>query len=77
MARMGNDRGAWKLLVGKPEGKRPVGRPKSKVQRKLDFTKYRGDLLRHKQSHKDVQSAKQDSICGTMSRQCHKIDLLK
>ena len=24
-ARMGNERGAWKLLVGKPEGKRPVG----------------------------------------------------
>ena len=24
---MGNERGAWKLLVGKPEGKRPVGRP--------------------------------------------------
>ena len=23
---MGNERGAWKLLVGKPEGKRPVGR---------------------------------------------------
>ena len=27
MTRMGNERGAWKLLVGKPEGKRPVGRP--------------------------------------------------
>ena len=25
---MGNERGAWKLFVGKPEGKRPVGRPK-------------------------------------------------
>ena len=23
---MGNEIGAWKLLVGKPEGKRPVGR---------------------------------------------------
>ena len=26
VTRMENDRGAWKLLVGKPEGKRPVGR---------------------------------------------------
>ena len=23
-----NERGAWKLLVGKPEGKRPIGRPR-------------------------------------------------
>ena len=28
MTRMGNERGAWKLLAGKPEGKRPVGRPR-------------------------------------------------
>ena len=28
VTRMGNERGAWKLLVGKPEGKRPVGRPR-------------------------------------------------
>ena len=28
VARMGNERGAWKLLVGRPEGKRPVGRPR-------------------------------------------------
>ena len=28
VTRMGSERGAWKLLVGKPEGKRPVGRPR-------------------------------------------------
>ena len=28
VTRMGNERGAWKLVVGKPEGKRPVGRPR-------------------------------------------------
>ena len=28
VTRMGNERGAWKLFVGKPEGKRPVGRPR-------------------------------------------------
>jgi hypothetical protein len=28
VARMGEKRNAYKLLVGKPEGKRPVGRPR-------------------------------------------------
>ena len=27
VARMGEDRGAHRVLVGKPEGKRPLGRP--------------------------------------------------
>ena len=28
VARMGEERGAYRVLVGKPEGKRPLGRPK-------------------------------------------------
>jgi hypothetical protein len=28
VARMGEERNAYRLLVGKPEGKRPLGRPK-------------------------------------------------
>jgi hypothetical protein len=28
VARMGEKRNAYRLLVGKPEGKRPLGRPK-------------------------------------------------
>jgi hypothetical protein len=28
VARMGEDRGVYRVLVGKPEGKRPLGRPK-------------------------------------------------
>ena len=28
MARMGERRGAYRVLVGKPEGRRPLGRPK-------------------------------------------------
>ena len=28
MARMGEGRGVHRILVGKPEGKRPLGRPK-------------------------------------------------
>ena len=30
MARMGEGRGVHKVLVGKPEGKRPLGRPRSR-----------------------------------------------
>jgi len=30
VARMGEMRNAYKILVGKPEGKRPLGRPKRK-----------------------------------------------
>ena len=28
MARMGEERGVYRVLVGKPEGRRPLGRPK-------------------------------------------------
>jgi hypothetical protein len=28
VARMGKDRGAYNILVGKPEGKRPLGKPR-------------------------------------------------
>ena len=28
MSRMGEERGACRVLVGKPEGKRPLGRPR-------------------------------------------------
>ena len=28
VARMGVERGAYRVLVGKPEGKRPLGRPR-------------------------------------------------
>ena len=42
---MGNEREAWKLLVGKPEGKCPVGRPRMRWEynfnhdlREADYT---------------------------------------
>ena len=28
MARMGEERGAYRVLVGKPDGKKPLGRPR-------------------------------------------------
>ena len=30
VARMGERRGVYRVLVGKPEGKRPLGRPRSR-----------------------------------------------
>ena len=42
---MGNERGSRKLLVGKPKGKRPVGRPRMRWEnyinhdlREVDYT---------------------------------------
>ena len=32
MARMGEDRGVHRVLVGKPEGKRPLGRPRRRLE---------------------------------------------
>ena len=32
----GNERGAWKLLVEKPEGKRPVGRPRMRWENNIN-----------------------------------------
>ena len=44
---MGNEREAWKLLVGKPEGKRPVGRPRMRwennINHDLSEIDYTGD----------------------------------
>ena len=30
MARMGEERGVYRVLLGKPEGRRPLGRPRSR-----------------------------------------------
>ena len=35
VARMGEDRGAHRVLVGKPEGKRPLGRPRSRWENNI------------------------------------------
>jgi hypothetical protein len=43
VARMGDRRGLCKILVGKPERKRPLGRPRSRIvdNIKMDFQKVR------------------------------------
>ena len=44
MARMGEDRGVQRVLVGKPEGKRPLGRPRRRWEDniKMDLQKVGG-----------------------------------
>jgi hypothetical protein len=39
VARMGGKRNAYRILLGKPEGKRPLGRPRRRwmYNRKMDF----------------------------------------
>ena len=36
MARIGEGRGVHRVLVGKPEGKRPLGRPRRRWEEKLE-----------------------------------------
>ena len=50
VARMGEDRGVQRVLVGKPEGKRPLGRPRRRWEDniKMDLQKVggvRGDWM--------------------------------
>ena len=45
IARMGEDRGVQRVLVGKPEGKRPLGRPRRRWEDniKMDLQEVGGD----------------------------------
>ena len=44
MARMGEERVVYRVLVGKPEGKRPLGRPRRRLEDniKMDFQEVGG-----------------------------------
>ena len=44
MSRMGEGRGVHRILVGKPEGKRPLGRPRRRWEDniKMDLQEVRG-----------------------------------
>jgi len=46
VARMGQGRGVYRVLVGKPEGKRPLGRPKRRWEDniKMDLQEVEGRL---------------------------------
>ena len=47
MARMGEGRGVQRVLVGKPEGKRPLGRPRRRWEDniKMELREVGGDWL--------------------------------
>ena len=45
MARMGEDRGVHRVLVGNPEGKRPLGRPRRRWEDNTRWFKYNRDCL--------------------------------
>ena len=50
VARVGDDRGAHRVLVGKPEGKRPLGRPRRRWEDNIkmylqEFGGGRGDWM--------------------------------
>ena len=47
VARMGKKRGVYRVLVGKPEKKRPLGRPRPRWDgnKKRDFRKLDGDII--------------------------------
>jgi hypothetical protein len=57
VARMGEKRNAYMLLVGKPEGKRPLGRPR---RRSVDNTSIRMDLVEVRWGYMDWIGEAQD-----------------
>jgi len=46
-AHMGKIRGVYRVLVGKPEGKKPRGRPRRRWEDniKMDLQKFRGEVM--------------------------------
>ena len=40
VARMGQGRGVYRVLVGKPEGKRPLGRPRRRWENNIKMDLY-------------------------------------
>jgi hypothetical protein len=42
VARMGEGRGVHRILVGKPEGRRPLGRPRRRWEDSIIFRKWEG-----------------------------------
>ena len=55
VARMGEDRGVHRVLVGKPEGKRPLGRPRRRWEDNIKM-----DLQEVEGGHGDWMELAQD-----------------
>jgi hypothetical protein len=45
VARMGEDRGVHRVLVGKPKGKRPLGKPRRRWEDNINLLKTKRNLL--------------------------------
>ncbi|PSN31838.1 hypothetical protein C0J52_27377 [Blattella germanica] len=48
MARLEDERGVRRILEGKPEGKRPVGRPRMKWENNINHDQREKTLAQHK-----------------------------
>ncbi|KAJ9588730.1 hypothetical protein L9F63_017965, partial [Diploptera punctata] len=46
VARMENEKSAWKLLVGKPDGKRPLDRPRMRWENNISYDLREPDIMR-------------------------------
>ncbi|PSN29247.1 hypothetical protein C0J52_28358 [Blattella germanica] len=61
VARLGDERGVRRILDGKPEGKRPVGRPRMKLENIINYdlreVDYRGDDWKTLTQDRDVWRA--------------------
>jgi transcription termination factor 2 len=66
VARMGEDRIVHRMLVGKPEGKRPLGRPRRRWEDniKMDFQEVRGGCGDWKELAQDRDSWR--ALVGTV-----------
>ena len=67
VARMGEDRGVHRVLVGKPEGKRPLGRPRRRWEDNIKM-----DLQEVGRAHGDWMELAQDrdrrrALVGTVT----------
>ena len=50
VARMGEERGVYRVLVGKPEGKRPLGRPRRRWVDNIRIILVSKDSVFHRES---------------------------
>ena len=55
VARMGEERGAYRIVVGKPDGKRPVGRPRRRWRDNVEM-----DLMEISRDGKEYIDLAQD-----------------
>src|SRR5215469_448080 len=65
VARMGEGRGVYRVLVGKPEGKRPLGRPRRRWEDNIkeDLKEVGGVQLLAEENFAAVPKEEWDAVC--------------